>query len=189
MPAVIFAIFVVSTSQFFPLLNIFCLHGCAYARPSPILFFFLLIDPYKGGPCSSEDNCRFKFDLCVDGICKVNPSVQEDASAKTTVSVSANAYDTRTSDNNGCGDTGCLPELTRDSNTMSESRWSCSKNLGNGNCYLEFEFDSPQDVISMNISFHKGDERTRKIKVCWSSVFFGFGSFTHTARLVTYALA
>ena len=118
-----------------------------------------------GGPCSSEDNCRFQFELCVDGICKVNPSVQEDASIKTTVSVSANGYDTRSSDNGGCGDTGCLPELARDGNTTPESRWSCSRKLGEGKCYLEFEFDSPQDVISMNIAFHKGDERTRKIKV------------------------
>ena len=81
-----------------------------------------------------------------------------------------------------------MPEFTRDGNTMPESRWSCSKNLGNGNCYLEFEFDSPQDVISMNISFHKGDERTENIEVCWSSVFFDFGSFTHMANLVTDAL-
>ena len=119
----------------------------------------------------SEDNCRFDYELCVDGICKVHPSTQEDASVKTTVSVTANAYDTRSSSNNGCGTTGCLPELTRDSSIVPESRWSCSKSLGNGNCYLEFSFDSPQDVISMNIAFHKGDERTRKIKVCWPSGF------------------
>lgn len=119
-----------------------------------------------GESCSTADNCRFEFDLCVDGVCKVNPSVQEDASVKTTVSVNANAYDTHFSGNNGCGDTGCLPGLTRDSSTIPESRWSCSKKLGEGNCYLEFEFDSPQDVISMNIAFYKGDERTRKIEVC-----------------------
>ena len=119
-----------------------------------------------GESCSTADNCRFEFDLCVDGICKVNPSVQEDAAAKTTVSVSANAYDTRLADRNGCGDTGCLPGLTRDGNTKVESRWSCSKSLGEGNCYVEYTFDEPQDVISMSIAFHKGDERKRKIKVC-----------------------
>lgn len=118
-----------------------------------------------GGPCSTADNCRFDYDLCVDGVCKVNPSVQEDAAAKTTVYVSANAYDTRFADNNGCGNTGCLPEFTRDSNTKIESRWSCSKSLGEGNCYIEYTFDEPQDVISMNIAFYKGDERSRKIKV------------------------
>lgn len=92
--------------------------------------------------------------------------MQEDASEKTTVSVTANAYDTRDGDNNGCGTAGCLPELTRDSDTDAESRWSCSKILGEGNCYLEYSFDYPQDVVSLNIAFHKGDERTRKIKVC-----------------------
>ena len=71
---------------------------------------------------------------------------------------------------------------------MSESRWSCSKNLGKRNFCLEFEFDSPQDVISINISFHKDDERIRKIQVCWSSVPFDFECFTHMGKLVTDAL-
>ena len=64
------------------------------------------------------------------------------------------------------GNSGCLPELTRDSITKIESRWSCSENLGQGNCYVEYTFVEPQDVISMNIAFYKGDERKRKIKVC-----------------------
>eukprot|EP00904_Undaria_pinnatifida_P002194 jgi/Undpi1/11976/HiC_scaffold_4.g01675.m1 len=119
-----------------------------------------------GGPCITADNCRFEFDLCVDNICKINPSMQIDASEKTTVTVTTNAYDTRDGDNSGCGESGCLAELTRDGDTDDpESRWSCSKNLGEGNCYLEYTFGSPQDVLSLNIAFHKGDERTRKIKV------------------------
>ena len=142
-----------------------------YARPSlpryvlPSVGRRLTVNARTGESCSTADNCRFEFDLCVDGVCKVNPSVQEDASVKTTVSVSANAYDTRLADI-GCGNTGCLPELTRDGITKIESRWSCSKNLGQGNCYVEYTFDEPQDVISMIIAFHKGDERTRTIKVC-----------------------
>lgn len=137
-----------------------------------------------GGACSSDDNCRFDYDLCVDGICKVHPSLQEDASVKTTVSVSANAYDTRPSNNDGCGNTGCLPELARDSSTMPESRWSCSKSLGSGNCYMEFEFDTPQDVISMNIAFHKGDERTRKIKVLGDGS--SLGTFTSSGTTLDF---
>ncbi|CAN0457025.1 unnamed protein product, partial [Scytosiphon promiscuus] len=100
------------------------------------------------------------------------------------VSVSANAYDTRSSNNDGCGNTGCLPELARDSSTMPESRWSCSKNLGSGNCYMEFEFDTPQDVISMNIAFHKGDERTRKIKVLGDGS--SLGTFTSSGTTLDF---
>ncbi|CAN0032933.1 unnamed protein product [Laminaria digitata] len=137
-----------------------------------------------GGPCSSEDNCRFNYDLCVDGVCKVNPSVQEDASVKTTVSVNANAYDTRTADDGGCGEMGCLPELTRNSTTLPESRWSCSKSLGKGNCYLEYAFESPQDVLSMNIAFHKGDERTRKLKVLGDGS--SLGTFTSSGTTLDY---
>lgn len=137
-----------------------------------------------GESCLTADNCRFEFDLCVDGICKVNPSVQEDASVKTTVSVSANAYDARLADNNGCGNTGCLPELTRDSNTKIESRWSCSKSLGEGNCYIEYTFDEPQDVISMNIAFLKGDERTRKVKVLGDGS--SLGTFTSSGDTLDF---
>ena len=150
------------------------------ARASPLICLSFFVGLPAGEACASDDNCRFDYDLCVDGICKVHPSLQEDASVKTTVSVSANAYDTRSSNNNGCGNTGCLPELTRDSSIIPESRWSCSKNLGNGNCYMEFAFDSPQDVISMNIAFHKGDERTRKIKVRWRRMILKSGILTRT---------
>ena len=150
-----------------------------YARPS-LLFPIISIDrPCKGGPCITADNCRFEFDLCVDNICKINPSMQIDASEKTTVTVTTNAYDTRDGDNSGCGESGCLAELTRDGDTDDpESRWSCSKNLGEGNCYLEYTFGSPQDVLSLNIAFHKGDERTRKIKVCgWNWPVVSLGVF------------
>ena len=125
----------------------------------------LSFDVLAGKPCATAEHCRFDYDLCVNGICKVNPSVQEDASVKTTVSVSANAYDTRLTGDHGCGDTGCLPTLMRDGSTLPESRWSCSKNLGEGNCYVEYTFDEPQDVISMNIAFYRGDERKRTVKV------------------------
>ena len=166
-------------------------HACVFFGVRPSLFLSLplpvprssdrSINPCEGGPCTTADNCRFDYDLCVDSICKVNPSVQEDASEKTTVTVTTNAYDTRDGDNNGCGESGCLAELTRDGNTADpESRWSCSKNLGEGNCYLEYTFGSPQDVISLNIAFHKGDERTRKIKVCvWNWSVVGQGVFMH----------
>ena len=101
------------------------LYPCVRVSPSQSLllsFSRSKVHTITGESCSTDDSCRFEYDLCVDGICKVNPSVQEDVSVKTTVSVSANAYDTRLADNDGCRNTGCLPELARDSITKVESR-------------------------------------------------------------------
>lgn len=156
----------------------FCLSLCL-----SITLFNSLLFHKTGEACSSDDSCRFDYDLCENGVCKVNPSMQIDASAKTTVSVSTNAYDTRLSGNYGCGTTGCLPDLTRDGNTEDESRWSCSKSLGSGTCYVEYAFDSPQDVISMNIAFYKGNERTRTIEVGRVEAFFVVVNFIPQDRL------
>ncbi|CAM9640288.1 unnamed protein product [Scytosiphon promiscuus] len=91
---------------------------------------------------------------------------------KTTVSVSATAYDERPgqdSGDNGCGDDGCLPALAHDGigEDDIESRWSCSKQIvpGGGQCEIEFIFGSPQDIIDVEVVFWKGDERTRTLKV------------------------
>lgn len=137
-----------------------------------------------GEACIGDDSCRFEFDSCVDGLCKVSPSFQEDVVAKTRVTTSANAWDPRVTGGGGCGSDGCRPGLARDGSTDLESRWSCSTSLGKGECYIEFSFDSPQDVLSMNIAFHKGDTRVRTVEV------FGDGSslgeFTSSGTTVGY---
>ena len=88
---------------------------------------------------------------------------------KTTVSVTATAYDERSGKDSGCGDDGCLPALAHDGvgEEDIESRWSCSKNIvsGNGQCEIEFTFGNPQDIKDVEVAFWKGDERTRTLKV------------------------
>lgn len=88
-----------------------------------------------------------------------------DARETTEVTVRANAWDGRTS-GYGCSPNGCIPQLTRDGSTRGESRWSCKEGLlGGKNCVITFEFEEPQDIVDMRISFYKGDERTRKLKI------------------------
>lgn len=94
-----------------------------------------------------------------------------EAGTKTTVDVSASAYDARhgiDSDDVGCGESGCLPALTRDGvSDDDESRWSCAKEIvpDGGQCEIEFTFGTPQDLLGVQVAFWKGDERTRTLKV------------------------
>lgn len=91
---------------------------------------------------------------------------------KTTVSVTATAYDERPGQDrgdSGCGDDGCLPALAHDGigEDDVESRWSCSKSIvsDGGQCEIEFTFGSPQDIMDVEVALWKGDERTRTLKV------------------------
>lgn len=95
-----------------------------------------------------------------------------EAGTKTTVSVTATAWDERSgpdSGDSGCGDSGCLPELAHDGigEEDVESRWSCSKDIvpDGGQCEIEFAFGGPQDIVDVEVDFWKGDERTRTLKV------------------------
>lgn len=73
-----------------------------------------------------------------------------DAGVRTTVSVSANAYDKRTS-GSGCSPSGCKPSLVRDGKLTSASRWSCNYDLSDEDCEICFGFDEPQDIVSMKV--------------------------------------
>lgn len=57
-----------------------------------------------------------------------------DAGERTEVTVSANAYDTRNSEESGCDPDGCVPSNTRDTLLIYDSRWSCIKSLENETC-------------------------------------------------------
>ena len=86
-----------------------------------------------------------------------------DASEKTTVTVNANAYDTRISEF-GCAPYGCKADNTRDGNLST--RWSCQEGrLKDENCEVTYTFEQPQDIVQMLIAFYKGDERAHKLKV------------------------
>ena len=133
---------------------------------------------YDGGDCcecdctsNSISICGFynAFD-CVDPTSRcVNGYVE--VGTKTTVGVSANSHDTRpgeTSGDNCCMKDGCAPALTRDGiSTDIESRWSCAQEIvpDGGLCEIEFMFESPQDVMDIQVAFGKGDERLRTLQV------------------------
>lgn len=48
-----------------------------------------------------------------------------------------------------------------------QSRWSCSEQIVpyGGQCEITFEFEEAQDIMGMAVSFWKGDERQRSLKV------------------------
>lgn len=95
-----------------------------------------------------------------------------EAGALTSVDVVASAYDARQGDGSvdgaGCGEDGCLPWLTRDGIVANqESRWSCAQDIvpRQGGCELEFTFGRLQDLVGLQISFLKADERDRWLEV------------------------
>eukprot|EP00904_Undaria_pinnatifida_P003009 jgi/Undpi1/12709/HiC_scaffold_6.g02377.m1 len=106
----------------------------------------------------------------------IDPSVDCDedlveAGTKTTITASANAYDTRPgadSSDVGCMRDGCKAELTRDGDsTDEESRWSCSPSLvtNKSQCSISFMFEEAQDIVDVEVAFWKADERSRTLEV------------------------
>lgn len=82
---------------------------------------------------------------------------------RTTVVVSANAYDERISDS-GCAPDGCVAANTIDGSL--DTRWSCKESmLGGANCEITYEFGEPQDLDMIRIAFYKGVERARRLKI------------------------
>lgn len=107
-----------------------------------------------------------------------NPLANDDDSGyvevgtKTTVYAIASAWDERAgeaSGSSGCGEEGqggCMPALTRDGDTIDvESRWSCSEEIANGQCWITFAFEKAQYIMDMEVDLWKGDERKRTLKV------------------------
>lgn len=134
---------------------------------------------YDGGDCCECTCVSTAGYICGDtnGFDCVDPASPcvngfVEAGSKTTVRVSANAYDMRPgkkSGHHGCNEDGCVPELTRDGITAveAESRWSCkSKLVPHGKpCAIEFKFADPQDLKRVEVAFFKGDQRSRTVKV------------------------
>ncbi|CAN0372066.1 unnamed protein product [Ectocarpus sp. 12 AP-2014] len=89
----------------------------------------------------------------------------------TTVTVTTNAFDTRT-DDDGCAPDGCTAENTRDGDLTDNSRWSCSAGLveaaggaAGEECQIVFELGEAQLVTSVSVAFFKGDTRTRTLNI------------------------
>ena len=159
----------------------------SYTTPSPDLLPVPLNpgDPlasdYDGGDCCECTCVSTEAYTCgAEGLrpfdC-IDPSVDCDedlveAGTKTTITVSANAYDTRPgadSSDVGCMRDGCKAELTRDGDsTDEESRWSCSPSLvtNKSQCSISFMFEEAQDIVDVEVAFWKADERSRTLEVC-----------------------
>lgn len=90
----------------------------------------------------------------------------------TTVTVTANSYDVKISEEFGCMDKGCLPSLTRDGNTTdAESRWSCRQSdvPDEELCAITFSFEETLDVRCVQVAYWKADERSRTLEVSCSA--------------------
>lgn len=89
----------------------------------------------------------------------------------TTVTVTVNAFDSRT-DDDGCVPDGCTGDNTRDGDLTDNSRWSCSAGLveaaggaAGEECQVMFELGEAQLVTSVSVAFLKGDTRTRTLNI------------------------
>lgn len=92
-----------------------------------------------------------------------------EASEKTLVTVTANAFDTDTIEF-GCRQNGCEAGNTHDGDVFT--RWSCKSDLLDGtDCEITYAFDEPQNIARMLIAFFKGDERTRVLEVMVNDAF------------------
>lgn len=95
-----------------------------------------------------------------------------EASTITTVTVVANSYDIKISEEFGCMDAGCLPGLTRDGDvTDAESRWSCRQSdvPDEKLCAITFSFEEALDVRCVQVAFWKAGERSRTLEVSYSA--------------------
>ncbi|CAM9234491.1 unnamed protein product, partial [Laminaria digitata] len=122
---------------------------------------------------NAEYDCIDPNASCVNGYVE--------AGTKTNVFVSTNAYDTRPGQKGGCMVDGCAPALTRDGIIADvQSRWSCNPSIvpDGGLCEIEFVFEEPQDVMSVQVAFWQGEERTRTLEATIDGVVIGeFDSF------------
>eukprot|EP00752_Nemacystus_decipiens_P009696 g8660.t1 len=115
-----------------------------------------------------------------------------EAGTKTTVSVTASAWDERPGSESGdvgCGEDGCLPALAHDGigEEDIESRWSCSEDIvPDEQCEIEFTFGSPMDIVDVEVDFFKGDERSRTLKVNFDGK--KIGEFDSTPGSITTSL-
>lgn len=85
-----------------------------------------------------------------------------DAGELTEVTVTANGWETS---EDICGAGGCVPGNTRDGSMADMSRWACKEDIVGDNCVIDFEFEEPQDLVSMKIAFYKGDESKQEFKL------------------------
>lgn len=137
---------------------------------------------YDDGDCCECDCVSGENFSCEGGFDCINPNSPcfndyIDAGTKTSVGVSANAYDTRPgqdSDDVGCMEDGCLPALARDGDYDDvESRWSCARKIvpeEGGACEISFTFGDPQDIKDVQVSFWRNEVRSRTLE---ASVVFG----------------
>lgn len=149
-----------------------------------------------GSPAFDPASCIDPDSPCFSGYVE--------AGTKTTVGVSANAFDTRPGGDVGdigCMTDGCLPALVRDGDSDdNESRWSCARTLlpeGGGECSISFTFEDPQDIKAIQVAFWRRTVRSRTLKVTVDgedvgsidsvaeTIFADFGTAATDVRIVS----
>ncbi|CAM9225364.1 unnamed protein product, partial [Scytosiphon promiscuus] len=87
-----------------------------------------------------------------------------EAGALATVTATAEHYDTRQGDSNGCDPEGCTAALTRDGDMFEGSRWSCATSLGD-TCSISYDLGAVRDIYYVHLAMYKGSERVRTMEV------------------------
>lgn len=88
-----------------------------------------------------------------------------DARHRTTVEVTASAYEERLSPFSCCSG-GCRPEYTLDQ--RRSTYWLCNLDLlenESEGCWIEYSFEEPQDIVDMRIAFYGGAHISQTIYV------------------------
>lgn len=91
-------------------------------------------------------------------------SALQEAGLVTDVTVSANGWDTDSSES-GCPPSGCVVETLRDGSIATASRWTCKGEFTtNGRCRVHFKFADPVDISSINIYFPVEEKRKLAVR-------------------------
>eukprot|EP00752_Nemacystus_decipiens_P014962 g13321.t1 len=91
-------------------------------------------------------------------------AVVVEAGMLSTVTATADLYDPRLSNENGCDPDGCTAALTRDGDVSEGSRWSCSPSLG-GTCSISYDLGATRDLSQLRLAMYKGASRARTMDV------------------------
>eukprot|EP00903_Cladosiphon_okamuranus_P018634 g17151.t1 len=81
-----------------------------------------------------------------------------------TVTATAELYDPRTYEDNGCDPAGCTADLTRTGQFSWGSRWSCAPKLG-GDCIISYDLGQEYSLSQLRLYMYKGNDRQVTMEV------------------------
>ncbi|CAM9778380.1 unnamed protein product, partial [Hapterophycus canaliculatus] len=105
-----------------------------------------------------------EVEILVDDDGGGDDAVAVEAGILGTVTTTADLYDTRLGNANGCDPEGCTAELTRDGDLSEASRWSCASSLG-GTCSISYDLGVIRSLSELRLVLFKGATRVRTVEV------------------------